>query len=105
MKRLGPVTPAALIVTLVLLFAFQGEVILQNPLHILLIAVPLIIQTVFIFLLASAWPGWGRLRISLAPPGPWLVAGNFFKLPGLAPLARFALRSGEPLPTWWAGWG
>ena len=44
MKRLGPVTPAALIVTLVLLFAFQGEVILNNPLHIVLIAVPLILQ-------------------------------------------------------------
>jgi len=45
MKRLGPVTPVGLILTLVLLFAFQGEVILQNPLHIALIAVPLILQT------------------------------------------------------------
>lgn len=52
MKRIGLVTPTGLILTLVLLFAFQGEVILGNPLHILLIAIPLIIQTFFIFFIA-----------------------------------------------------
>lgn len=52
---LEPVTPVGLLLTLVLLFSFQGEVILQNPLHIGLIAVPLVLQTVLIFALAYGW--------------------------------------------------
>jgi len=49
MKRLAPITPIGLIITLVLLFAFQGDVIIAKPLHILLIAIPLILQTFLIF--------------------------------------------------------
>src|SRR5690554_2234396 len=99
MKRLGPVTPAALIVTLVLLFAFQGEVILKNPLHILLIAVPLIIQTVFIFLLAYGWARLWKVRHCIAAPGDMIGASNFFELAVAAAIVLFGLQSGAALAT------
>jgi ACR3 family arsenite transporter len=93
------VTPAALIVTLVLLFAFQGEVILENPLHILLIAVPLIIQTVFIFLLAYGWARLWKVRHCIAAPGAMIGASNFFELAVAAAIALFGLQSGAALAT------
>src|SRR5690554_995823 len=99
MRRLSPVTPAALIVTLVLLFAFQGEVILENPLHILLIAVPLIIQTVFIFLLAYGWARLWKVRHCIAAPGAMIGASNFFELAVAAAIALFGLQSGAALAT------
>lgn len=69
MKRVGPITPIGLIITLVLLFAFQGEVILNNPLHIVLIAIPLIIQTFFIFFIAYGWAKAWRVLITSPHPG------------------------------------
>lgn len=99
MKRLSPVTPTALIVTLVLLFAFQGEVILENPLHIALIAVPLIIQTVFIFLLTYSWARLWKVRHCIAAPGAMIGASNFFELAVAAAIALFGLQSGAALAT------
>jgi len=99
MKRLSPVTPAALIVTLVLLFAFQGEVILNNPLHIVLIAVPLIIQTFLIFFLAYGWARLWKVRHCIAAPGAMIGASNFFELAVAAAIALFGLQSGAALAT------
>ncbi|MCK7566261.1 ACR3 family arsenite efflux transporter [Marinobacter xestospongiae] len=99
MERLGPVTPAALIVTLVLLFAFQGEVILNNPLHILLIAVPLIVQTFLIFFLAYGWARLWKVRHCIAAPGAMIGASNFFELAVAAAIALFGLQSGAALAT------
>lgn len=99
MKRLGPVTPAALIATLVLLFAFQGEVILENPLHIVLIAVPLIIQTVLIFFIAYGWARLWKVRHCIAAPGAMIGASNFFELAVAAAIALFGLQSGAALAT------
>ncbi|MCG7198142.1 ACR3 family arsenite efflux transporter [Marinobacter pelagius] len=99
MKRLGPVTPAALIVTLVLLFAFQGEVILTNPLHIVLIAVPLIVQTFLIFFLAYGWARLWKVRHCIAAPGAMIGASNFFELAVAAAIALFGLQSGAALAT------
>ncbi|MEQ5815990.1 ACR3 family arsenite efflux transporter [Marinobacter sp. NFXS11] len=99
MKRLNPVTPAALIVTLVLLFAFQGEVILNNPLHILLIAVPLIVQTFLIFFLAYGWARLWKVRHCIAAPGAMIGASNFFELAVAAAIALFGLQSGAALAT------
>ncbi|MAM00182.1 MAG: arsenical-resistance protein [Alteromonadaceae bacterium] len=99
MKRLGPVTPAALIVTLVLLFAFQGEVILENPLHIALIAVPLIIQTLLIFFIAYGWARLWKVRHCIAAPGAMIGASNFFELAVAAAIALFGLQSGAALAT------
>ena len=99
MKRLGPVTPIGLILTLVLLFAFQGEVILQNPLHIALIAVPLILQTFLIFALAYGWAMAWRVPHSVAAPGAMIGASNFFELAVAAAIALFGLQSGAALAT------
>ncbi len=99
MRRIAPVTPAGLIVTLVLLFAFQGEVILNNPLHILLIAVPLIIQTVLIFWLAYRTMQALRIRHAIAAPGAMIGASNFFELAVAAAIALFGLQSPAALAT------
>ncbi|WP_417548440.1 ACR3 family arsenite efflux transporter [Marinobacter segnicrescens] len=99
LKRIGPVTPAALIVTLVLLFAFQGEVILENPLHIALIAVPLIVQTFLIFFLAYGWARLWKVRHCIAAPGAMIGASNFFELAVAAAIALFGLQSGAALAT------
>ncbi|MFO7857965.1 MAG: ACR3 family arsenite efflux transporter [Ectothiorhodospiraceae bacterium] len=99
MRRLGPVTPIGLILTLVLLFAFQGEVILQNPLHILLIAVPLTVQTFLIFALAYGWALAWRVPHSVAAPGAMIGASNFFELAVAAAISLFGLQSGAALAT------
>jgi arsenite transporter len=99
MKRIGPVTPIGLIITLVLLFAFQGEVILNNPLHIALIAVPLIIQTVLIFFIAYGWAKAWRIPHKVAAPAALIGASNFFELAVAAAIALFGLQSGAALAT------
>lgn len=99
MKRVGAVTPTGLILTLILLFAFQGEVILQNPLHIALIAVPLIMQTILIFALAYGWAKAWRVPHRIAAPAGMIGASNFFELAVAAAIALFGLQSGAALAT------
>ncbi|MCR9203858.1 MAG: ACR3 family arsenite efflux transporter [Halobacteriovoraceae bacterium] len=99
MAKLKPVSIVALLTTLVLLFAFQGEKILSNPLHILLIAIPLTIQTYFIFF--AAW-GIGRklqLPHCVLSPGSMIGASNFFELAVAVAIALFGLNSGAALTT------
>jgi ACR3 family arsenite transporter len=97
--RLAIVTPTGLILTLVLLFAFQGEVILDNPFHIALIAVPLVIQAIFIFWLTYRWMCAWKIRHSVAAPGALIGASNFFELSVAAAIALFGLQSGAALAT------
>ena len=99
MKRIGPVTPAGLILTLVLLFAFQGEVILEAPLHIVLIAVPLIVQTFLIFFIAYGWAKVWKVPHRVAAPGAMIGASNFFELAVAAAISLFGLQSGAALAT------
>ena len=99
MKRLAPATSIGLILTLVLLFAFQGEVILANPLHILLIAVPLTIQTFLIFFIAYGWARRWRVPHNIAAPGAMIGASNFFELAVAAAIGLFGLHSGAALAT------
>ncbi|MCG6657801.1 ACR3 family arsenite efflux transporter [Halomonas campisalis] len=99
MKRLAPVTPIGLIITLVLLFAFQGEVIIANPLHIVLIAIPLIIQTFLIFFIAYGWAKAWKVPHNVAAPGAMIGASNFFELAVAAAIALFGLQSGAALAT------
>ena len=99
LPRLKPLSIAALLTTLVLLFAFQGEKILSNPLHILLIAIPLTIQTYFIFFVA-----WGigkkmKLPHCILSPGSMIGASNFFELAVAVAIALFGLNSGAALAT------
>lgn len=99
LARIAPVTPVGLIITLVLLFAFQGELILANPLHIALIAVPLIIQTVVIFWLAYRAMQLLKVRHAIAAPGAMIGASNFFELAVAAAIALFGLQSAAALAT------
>ena len=93
------VTILGLLLTLVILFSFQGETILSNPLHILLIAVPLILQTVCIFFLAYGWARRWRLPHSVAAPAGMIGASNFFELAVAVAISLFGLQSGAALAT------
>lgn len=98
-RRLAPVTPTGLLLTLVLLFAFQGEVLLEHPLHIALIAVPLVVQTVFIFLLAYGWARAWCVPHNVAAPGALIGSSNFFELAVAAAIGLFGIHSGAALAT------
>ena len=99
MKRIGPVTPMGLIITLVLLFAFQGEVILDRPLVIALIAVPLLIQSYGIFFLAyGVARAWG-IPFNVAAPCALIGTSNFFELAVAVAISLFGLGSGAALAT------
>ena len=97
--RFSVITPAGLLVTLVILFSFQGETILRNPLHILMIAVPLIIQTYFIYAIAYGWAWAWRLSHPVAGPGAMIGASNFFELAVAVAISLFGLTSGAALAT------
>jgi ACR3 family arsenite transporter len=99
MKRLAPITPIGLIITLVLLFAFQGNVIIANPLHIVLIAIPLILQTVLIFFIAYGWAKAWKVPHCVAAPAGMIGASNFFELAVAVAIALFGLQSGAALVT------
>ncbi len=96
---LTPVTIGALLLTLVLLFSFKGEVILANPLTILYIAVPLFIQTVFIFALTYALARWLRLSYRDAAPSAMIGASNHFEVAIATSVMLFGLSSGAALAT------
>jgi len=99
LRRMAAVTPTALILTLILLFSFQGDVILKNPFHILLIAVPLVIQTFLIFFVAYGWGKLWKVRHEIAAPGALIGASNFFELAVAAAIGLFGLHSGAVLAT------
>ncbi len=92
-------THLGLLLTLVLLFSFQGKVILQNPLHILLVAVPLTIQTFFIFFLAYLACRVLRLPHTIAAPAGMIGASNFFELAVAVAIALFGTDSPAALAT------
>ncbi len=98
-KRFDHYTIAGLLLTLIILFSFQGQTILNNPLHILLIAVPLILQTVFIFFIAYCWAKWWNLPHSIASPAGMIGASNFFELAVAVAISLFGLQSGAALAT------
>ncbi len=98
-KKFDNVTISGLLLTLVILFSFQGEKILSNPFHIALIAVPLIIQTVMIFFVAYGWAKAWKLPHSVAAPAGMIGASNFFELAVAVAVALFGLNSGAVLAT------
>lgn len=99
LKRLKPVTIVGLLLTLILLFAFQGNIIIENPLHIVLIAVPLIIQTYLIFAVGYFWAKKWKIEHSIASPAALIGASNFFELAVAVAIALFGLKSGAVLAT------
>lgn len=98
-KKFDNTTIAGLLLTLIILFSFQGETILNNPLHILLIAIPLIIQTVAIFFVAYGWAKVWKLPHDIAAPAGMIGASNFFELAVAVAISLFGLQSGAALAT------
>jgi ACR3 family arsenite transporter len=96
---LTPVTIVALLVTLVLLFSFKGEVIVSNPLTILWIAIPLFLQTVLIFWLTYGAARLLRLSYRDAAPSAMIGASNHFEVAIATATILFGLSSGAALAT------
>ena len=98
-KKFDNYTVGGLLMTLIILFSFQGETILNNPLHIFLIAVPLVLQTVLIFFVAYGWAKWWKIPHDVAAPAGMIVASNFFELAVAVAISLFGLKSGAALAT------
>ncbi len=98
-QKFNHITVGGLLLTLIILFSFQGDTILQNPLHILLIAIPLVIQTVLIFFIAYGWAKAWRLSHDVAAPAGMIGASNFFELAVAVAISLFGLESGAALAT------
>ncbi len=96
---LAPVSMTALLVTLVLLFSFKGEVILAQPLTILWIAIPLFIQTIFIFAITYWMAKKLKLRYEDAAPSAMIGASNHFEVAIATATMLFGLSSGAALAT------
>ncbi|MDR5588025.1 MULTISPECIES: ACR3 family arsenite efflux transporter [Clostridium] len=99
LKKFDNVTIIGLLLTLIILFSFQGDIILNNPLHILLIAVPLTIQTFFIFTIAYVGAKLLKLPHNIAAPAGMIGASNFFELSVAVAISLFGLQSGAALAT------
>ena len=99
MQRIQPWSIAALLLTLVLLFAFQGDAIIQQPLVIALLAVPILIQVLF----NSGLAYWLNRKVgekhSVACPSALIGASNFFELAVAAAISLFGFHSGAALAT------
>ena len=98
-EKFNGVTTVGLLLTLIILFSFQGEIILGNPIHILLIAVPLVVQTYLIYTIAYGWAWFWRLPHPVAGPGAMIGASNFFELAVAVAISIFGLTSGAALAT------
>ncbi|MBC8206279.1 MAG: ACR3 family arsenite efflux transporter [Kiritimatiellaeota bacterium] len=99
LPKFSKTTISGLLLTLVIIFSFQGKVILENPLHIALIAVPLIIQTVLIFFIAYLAARALKLPHNVAAPAGMIGASNFFELAVAVAIALFGTTSPVALAT------
>jgi arsenite transporter len=97
--KFGNVTIIGLLLTLVIIFSFQGDVILNNPLHILLIAVPLSLQTYLIFFIAYLSGKRLKLCHNIAAPAGMIGASNFFELSVAVAISLFGPQSPVVLAT------
>jgi ACR3 family arsenite transporter len=99
MPRFAPVTMAALLATLVFIFAFQADNITGRSFHVVLIAIPILIQVYFNSSLAYALMRLFRVQYSVAAPGALIGASNFFELAVATAIALFGPGSGAALAT------
>lgn len=99
LPKFNNITIGGLLLTLVLIFSFQGDVILSNPFHIVLIAIPLIIQTIFIFFLAYVGCLKCRMTHDIAAPAGMIGASNFFELAVAVAITLFGASSPVVLVT------
>lgn len=99
LNKFHNMTEIGLLLTLIILFSFQGKTILNNPTHILLIAIPLIIQTFIIFFIAYSWAKAMKLPFDIAAPAGMIGASNFFELSVAVAISLFGVQSGAALAT------
>ena len=99
MAKIGPLSISALLLTLILLFAFQGEAILKQPLVIALLAVPILIQVIFNSALAYWLNRAAGEKHNIACPSALIGASNFFELAVAAAISLFGFESGAALAT------
>lgn len=99
LPKFNNVTIVGLLLTLVIIFSFQGKVILENPLHIVLIAVPLVIQTFLIFFIAYGASKLLKLPHDIAAPAGMIGASNFFELSVAVAISLFGTSSPAALAT------
>jgi len=99
LPRFSSVTIVGLLLTLILIFSFQGDVIINNPLHIALIAVPLVIQTFLIFVIAYLTSKAIKLPHDIAAPAAMIGASNFFELAVAVAISLFGTQSPAALAT------
>lgn len=97
--KFGNVTIIGLLLTLIIIFSFQGQIIVDNPLNIVLIAIPLVIQTFFIFFVAYLWARAWKLPHDVAAPAGMIGASNFFELAVAVAISVFGLSSGATIAT------
>jgi len=97
--RFKGTTIIGLLLTLIIIFSFQGDRILNNPLNIVLIAVPLIIQTYLIFFIAYGWARKWKVSHDIAAPAAMIGASNFFELAVAVAIVMFGMDSGATLVT------
>ena len=97
--RFDNATTIGLLLTLVIIFSSQAEVILSNPVHIILIAVPLILQTFLIFFIAFGTAKLVKLPFDIAAPAGMIGASNFFELAVAVAIALFGTTSAAALAT------
>lgn len=97
--KFSNVTIIGLLLTLIIIFSFQGQIIVDNPLNIVLIAIPLVIQTFLIFFIAYLWAKAWKLPHNIAAPAGMIGASNFFELAVAVAISIFGLGSGAALAT------
>lgn len=99
LHKFDNITTIGLLLTLIMIFSFQGGVILENPLHIILIAIPLILQTFLIFAVAYTACRILKLPYNIAAPAGMIGASNFFELAVAVAVALFDTTSPAALAT------
>jgi ACR3 family arsenite transporter len=99
LPQFAPVSMLALLATLIFIFAFQADNILGKPLHVALIAVPILLQVYFNSSLAYGLMRLLRVRHAVAAPGALIGASNFFELAVATAIALFGPGSGAALAT------
>ncbi len=97
--KMKPFSVVGLLATVVLLFGFQGHIILDNPLIIVLIAIPLLIQSYGIFAIAYGWAWIWKVPYKVAAPSAMIGTSNFFELAVAVAISLFGLNSGAALAT------
>ncbi|MDD5018565.1 MAG: ACR3 family arsenite efflux transporter [Eubacteriales bacterium] len=97
--KFNNVTAIGLLLTLVIIFSFQGDTIVSQPVDILMIAVPLIVQTFLIFFIAYFWSRAWKLPHNIASPAAMIGASNFFELAVAVAISVFGLNSPAALAT------